>query len=260
MNVLVMTDLEGITNVDSIDMIPAENPGYLIACENLMADINAAIEGLCEAGAETIYVIDGHGGGNNFIPDTLDGRAVLLKYPEWENAVRNGKIDAFIEIGAHAMAGTQNAFLDHTQNSKKWFDYSVNGRPSGEIAQGAIFAAAYGVPFVMLSGDTAVCEEARRFFGDIECAAVKQATGRNKARSLPADEARSIIRNCAKRSLALTGKIKLYKPLLPLELIFTFQRCDYCDEYESRPGLERTGPRTLRKLVNKVERYTDILL
>jgi D-aminopeptidase len=37
------------------------------------------------------------------------------------------EIDAYAEIGLHAMAGTQNAFLEHTQSSKQWFDYQING-------------------------------------------------------------------------------------------------------------------------------------
>jgi hypothetical protein len=45
-------------------------------------------------------------------------------------------------MGAHAMAGTQNAFLDHTQSSLSWHDYSINGRKVGELAQRAVTVSA----------------------------------------------------------------------------------------------------------------------
>ena len=64
MKVIIMTDLEGISLVDSIDMIPEENDGYKFACQRLMADVNAAVQGAVDAGADEIIVFDGHGRGN----------------------------------------------------------------------------------------------------------------------------------------------------------------------------------------------------
>ena len=53
MNVMIMTDLEGISGVDTMEMIQADNPeGYRYACQRLMADINAAVEGCLDAGAD----------------------------------------------------------------------------------------------------------------------------------------------------------------------------------------------------------------
>ena len=71
MNVVIMTDLEGISGVDSIANIMDKGEPYRYACERLMADTNAAVEGAIKAGAQNVYVIDGHGGGQTRLVDLL---------------------------------------------------------------------------------------------------------------------------------------------------------------------------------------------
>jgi len=258
MNVLIMTDLEGITGVNTIDAIFDEGELNRKACEDLMKDTNAAVSGYIDAGCEKVYVVDGHGGGKNFIPEMLDKRATQLVYPEWENVVKNGEVQLYAEVGLHAMAGTFNAFLEHTQNSKAWFDYSINGRSCGELIQGAGFVGAFGIPMVMVTGDIAVCEEAKEFLGDIAVAPVKRAVGRNTAISLPDDEARKLIYDAAYRSVSLVGKIRPYKVHLPAEVRVVFQRTDYSDRYLT-DRTERVDSRTIRKWVEKIDSYRSLL-
>ena len=261
MNVLIMTDLEGISGIDKVEMVSEEGTlGHQFALERLMFDVNAAVEGAFEGGADSVYVVDGHGSGKNFIKEMLDPRVEQFYNKNWLEMVRDGEINAYIEVGAHAMAGTINGFLDHTQSSKNWYNYIVNGRKSGEIAQGAIFAGAFDVPFVMVSGDEAACAEAKAFLGDIECAVVKYGIGRNNARLVDLDEALRRIKNAARDGLKLIGKIKPYKPLLPLEIKLELCRSDMCDELMERcENIERLDARTVRKVVHHINSYRDIL-
>ncbi len=261
MNILIMTDLEGISGIDKMEMVSeVGTPGHKIGLERLMLDVNAAVEGAYEGGAEAVFVVDGHGGGKNFIKEMLDPRAVQLEGKAWQEMISSRKIDAYMEVGAHAMAGTINGFLDHTQNSMRWYNYYVNGRRSGEIAQGAIFAGAFDIPFVMVSGDEAACVEAKDFLGDIECAVVKYGTGRNTAKLVPLDEALIRIKTAARESLKLVGKVKPYKPLLPLEVKLEFCRSDFCEAIVQRnDDVERLDARTIRKLVHSINSYGDIL-
>jgi D-amino peptidase len=261
MNILIMTDLEGISGIDKIEMVSEEGtPGHQFAHERLMLDLNAAIEGAFEGGASNVYVVDGHGGGKNFIKEKLDPRTKQLYHADWQEMIISGKIDAYMEVGVHAMAGTINGFLDHTQSSKSWYNYIVNGRRSGEIAQGAIFCGAFDVPFVMVSGDEAACVEAKAFLGDIECAVVKYGVGRNNARLVDLDEALVRIKTAARESLKLIGKIKPYKLLMPLEIILELYRSDMCDEIVKKcENIERLDARTVRKIVHNINSYDDIL-
>lgn len=259
MNILLMTDLEGITGVETMDMVfDTESAGYRQTVQNLADDINAAVCGFFDAGAENVYVIDGHGSGKNLDPSQLDPRAVLAHVQDITDLVVSHRVDACALVGMHAMAGTMKAFLEHTQSSKKWFDYRINGISCGELAQLAGFAGAFGIPVVMGSGDGAAEEEFRAFLGDaLPFAVVKHALCRNEAVSLPADEARKLIRKCARRSVACVPEAKPYTVSLPAELTLTFQRTDYCDD--AAKLYERVDSRTVRKTVEKIETYRSLL-
>ena len=98
MKVFLMTDLEGICGVDSIDMIDEATPGYCRAQELLMQETNAAVAGAVRAGAETILVFDGHGGGHNFLPGRLDARATQVHSLSAEILAGAG---AFLAVGCH---------------------------------------------------------------------------------------------------------------------------------------------------------------
>jgi D-amino peptidase len=233
----------------------AEN--YHFSLERLMLDTNAAIEGCFEGGASEVYVCDGHGGGNNFIDEMLDKRAIKINCNLPPDLLK--QINAFMEVGAHAMPGTINGFLDHVQSSVSWHNYYVNGKKCGELAQLGIYAGLNNIPFVMVSGDEAACVEAKQFFGDIACAAVKYGIGRNKARLVNLDEALIRIKNASKQGVGLIGNIKPYKPLLPLEIKVEFNRSDYCDAAENKNN-ERLDARTLRKIVPKLNSYMDLMI
>lgn len=249
--IYIHTDMEGVTGLDSFEMIQRDGERFGECCELLMADLNAAIDGAIAGGATHVTVLDSHGGGKNFIKELLDPRAEAdLK----ENGKWWGKLDGSYSgtffIGAHAMAGTINGFLDHTQNSLQWYNYIVNGRKTGELGQWAIVAGSFDVPMLMVSGDEAACVEARQFFGQIETAAAKRGIGRNKAELVEATEARNRIREAAQKAVALIGKAKPYKVSMPMEIVLEFNRTDFCESRLSREGVERIDARTIRKVTN----------
>ncbi|MEN6317067.1 MAG: M55 family metallopeptidase [Clostridiaceae bacterium] len=252
--IYIMTDLEGISGIDSMDMIQRDDPRYQYCRERLMADTNAAVDGAFQGGAGQVFVCDGHGGGGNFIKEKLDPRAEITSGGMRQQMDKN--LDAVMFIGAHAMAGTLNGFLDHTQDSRKWFNYYINGKKTGELGQWGIMAAQYNLPVIMVSGDQAACFEAGQFFGHISCAIVKYGIGRNGAELLPNEEAVALIRNAAAKAIGLIGQIRPYRPLLPLDIKLELYRSDFCDEIAAKPGVERLDARTVRKVSTN---YIDIL-
>ncbi len=256
MKIFIGTDFEGISGVARKEQVDNSEP---YALERLMKDVNAAIRGAFDGGADEVYVEDGHGGGKNFIPGALDPRAVQSRNAG-AGCTDMTKADAVFLVGMHAMSGTQNAFLDHTQSSIAWHDYYINGRRCGEIAQEAIYAGAFGVPVVMVSGDFAACAEAREFLGSIRTAVVKYAECRNVAECIPDDEAEQLIYNAAKEAMSLVGKAKPFRVTLPAEIRIEYNRADYCDAAAGQDGVERLDARTVRKVTEKIEVYRDILI
>lgn len=266
MDVLILTDIEGISGVDSIVQITSANDAdkspYFYACERLMADTNAAVEGAVLAGAKNIYVVDGHGAGINFIDKKLDKRAIKVSVPEFVDIICQKKIDAYLQVGAHAKPGTINGFLDHVQNSQKWFSYKINGTLYGEIVQGSLFAGLNDIPCVMVSGDEAACIEAKECLGDnIATAVVKWGVGRNAAECLDLAQAEALIRDAAKEGILNAGNIKPFKIAGPYTIEVTHTRCDYCEECLRRcPDVERVDGRTVVRRLDEIKTYKDIVL
>ncbi len=256
MKVFLMTDLEGICGVDSITMIGEETQGYHLAQQRLMEETNAAVEGAVKAGADEILVFDGHGSGVNFIPGKLDPRATQVH--SLSSEVLRG-VQAFLCVGCHAMAGTENAFLDHTQSSVRWFEYRINGQCCGEIGQDAIWCGANNVPLVMVSGDQAACAEAAALIPGVACAVVKTARGRNNAVSIPQETASQLVEQAAFEGIRRAEKITPYQIELPAKVQLTLCRNDYCEEItQGHPEYERNG-RILQKEVHSVHNFKDIL-
>ena len=247
--IYIHTDLEGISGIDKGEMIERDHPDYRYCIEQLMTDTNAAIDGAFAGGASHVTVLDSHGGGGNFDLSLLDKRAEhdIKENGKWWGKLDDSYTGSFF-IGAHAMAGTTNGFLDHTQSSEAVYNYYINNRKVGELAQWAIVCAHFDIPLIMASGDEAAMNEAVQFFNDIETAAVKRGISRNRARLTPYDDAVERIRAAAKNAVEKTPPIACFKPLLPMELKIEFTRSDYCEMHMApHTRNERLDARTLRK-------------
>jgi len=123
-----------------------------------------------------------------------------------------------IQLGAHAMMGTPDGVLCHTQSSRTENRYWYNGVESGELAQCAAIAGHYGVPTIMVTGDEATCREAGRFFGsNCVTVAVKRGITREAAELYPFDETRQALYEGARRAVAAIPRCQPYKLPLPVQ-------------------------------------------
>ena len=253
--IYIVTDMEGISGIRRAAEVDLESSAYQAARKFLCADVNAAIRGAYDAGAGEVVVCDGHGGGNNFSLEDMDPRPLYERPDGGFNLLPSfdGTFHGVYIIGQHAMAGTINAFLDHTQSSRNWFNYSINGRRLGEIGQIATWAGHFDVPVLMLSGDQAACDEIKELLGDdVVTAAVKQGIGREHVRCLHPAKARELIYDGAKQALALVGKPSPapLKHKLPMTVRLELQRTDLADAMARRPGTVRLDARTLERTVH----------
>lgn len=257
MKIYIVTDMEGISGIWRPEQVQKGHPEYEKARKLLCDDVNSAIAGAFDGGAKDVVVLDGHGGGDNFILEMLDERAIYetVKNPLEVMPSLDETFNGLIQVGCHAMAGTLNGFLDHTQSSTSWFNLYINGRKTGEIGQAGAYAGAFGVPVIMVTGDKAACEEACSFFGNIELVAVKEGLGRNRAKCISPKLANKMIHGAAVRAVQRI-KTGVFKPFIlesPIEVRLEFCRSDYADEYATRPGVERLDARTLRKIIKNAK-------
>jgi len=252
MKIYIMTDMEGASGIRYMTECQVDGPMYGPSRKYLIGDVNAAVAGCFDGGADEVLVNDGHGGGRTLDIEKMDPRASYETEGGGGHSLPglDETFDGLMVVGGHAMAGTSNAFLDHTQSSLSWHDYYINGEKYGEIGQWTAVAGHFNVPLLFACGDRAACEEVERQFPGARTVAVKEAISRNTARlTLSPERAHQAIQEGVREALALVGTLKPWKLEPPIEIALTFNRSDYADHVAHRPGVERVDARTVKKTV-----------
>lgn len=174
MKVYIMTDLEGCAGViNREDWVLKDSMYYEDAKLLLTEEVNAAIEGLYQAGATDILVADGHGyGAINFLK--LDPRVRLIRgFPGPFPFGLDESFDCMCHIGQHAKASTEKAHICHTGNQYT-IDRAINGVSVGEFGEMVYCAAEMNVTAIFGSGDLAFTKEAEDFVEGIVTVSVKE--------------------------------------------------------------------------------------
>ncbi|MFI5356919.1 MAG: M55 family metallopeptidase [Opitutales bacterium] len=253
MKIGIMTDMEGLAGVDHWDQCYApddEAPVYRHGLAQLAADTNAAVAGCFDAGATEVIVWDGHGRNRQqaFSCVPLDPRAKLR--PVVTGApIRLEGLDAdtagVIMVGQHAMAGTLNGFIDHTQCPKEICRFLINGEEHGELSQFALFAGALGVPLLHVSGDEALCAEVRRLFPWVGAAATKRGTGWATCSLYPVAEVRTRIRHEVATAIVRRADARPWQLPAPIAVGVEYAWSALADVRATVPGVARTHARSL---------------
>ena len=257
MKIYILADMEGISGIRTMPQVKRDSPTeYAEGRRLMMDDINAAIDAAYVNGADQVVACDTHGGGGQVLLREMDPRA-LYETPAQPSGGRvmpslDESFDGVILLGHHARAGTLNGFLDHTMNSREWFEYRINGQPVGEIGIEAAYAGHFGVPVILVSGDEAAVREAKELLGPVEGAVVKWGIGRNRARCLSLPSAHQVIRDATARALASIEHRRPFRPELPAVVELTLYRSDMADAFAAKPGVERVGARTVRRRVDSL--------
>ena len=168
MKVLISADMEGVTGVTCPDDC---EPGHSRweRCRGLLTgDVNAAVAGFAEAGAEEIVVNEAHADMRNLLIDQLDPRATLLigthkPLGMMEGIDRSPDLVAF--VGYHTGAG-EPGVLAHTYLPNSITSVRINGETASEGRMNALLAAEYGVPVALVTGDDLTCADAATLRSD----------------------------------------------------------------------------------------------
>ncbi len=203
MRIYISVDMEGVSGISIPDYVLKDGQHYAAGQRLLTAEVNAAVRGAFDGGADEVIVADMHSTSGNILVEELDPRALLIvgaphqpRFPFLDNTV-----DGMFLLGYHAMAGTLRGNLEHTMTSTQWHSFRLNGKPYGELGIDAEIAAEAGVPVVMVSGDDKICEEGKAWLGDVETAMVKQGLGRQSALCLSPARGRQTVYAHAKRAV-----------------------------------------------------------
>ena len=249
MKILIATDMEGITGVTTWDQVTPGHAEYARFRKLMTQDVNAALRGAFEAGAEEAVVADGHWNGSNILVEELHSRARLNTGSPSPFSMMQGineSVDGVIFIGYHARNGSPNAILDHTWSSRTVANVWLNDILTGEYGLNASLAGHFGVPVIMVSGDQTACAQVTELLGDMETAVVKQATGRFAAECLTPQAAQEMISASAAHAVRRLAEGDVPDPFVldsPVRVAVEFFTSDMADRAMCIPFTERNGTR-----------------
>lgn len=213
--IMVITDAEGVAGICRQDQTDTKDPELR---QLLTGEVNAAVEGFYQGGADEVIVWDGHGGSATLSAATIHPRAKLMIGYAGANYTFDRRYTALAFIGQHSMANVRAGIMAHSYSSLGIQNLRLNGKPIGEIEAATALAGAYDIPVILLTGDDAAVAEMRAIVPDAETASVKEGLQRYVCISLSAEAARNLIRESARRSMSKIGKVRPYKITGPVTL------------------------------------------
>lgn len=134
MRVLIMSDMEGVSGIVVWNQVTGGDPMFEEGRQLYTEEINAAVRGARAAGATEVVVVDCHGAGrgwsfNSLVPEKIHPDCEWVAHHGW------GRYD----------------------DRNLWFNDDL----VGETDVNAALNGHYGVPVALVTGDAAVCREAR---------------------------------------------------------------------------------------------------
>lgn len=247
--VFISVDMEGMAGIVHLHQVMRGTPEYERSCRLMTAETNAAIVGARRAGATRFVVNDSHGDMRNFELDQLDEGAEVISGADKPFSMGAG-LDPTFEVaffvGYHASAGSEYAIMDHTYGGRTIYALRINGQQQSEATLNAALAGSFGVRTALITGDRATIDEARAELPGIEGVVVKEALGRQAARSVHPAEARRRIEDGAYRAYGEQAGRPLYQPKGPFVLEIDWLNASMADLCTQIPEVERAGGRTIR--------------
>lgn len=260
--VFITIDMEGISGIVGGGMTGGDPKEYEYGRKLMVGDLNAAIEGALDFGADEITVSDAHGRMTNVQPEEVNKAAYLIRGSPKPGLMMSGiseDFDAALYVGYHSMKGTLNGVLAHTIAGGTVDGVFINGRETGEFGINAALAGWYNVPSIFISGDDSVSREAKDFVPNIKTAIVKWGVSRSAAKCLHPEKGRTLIKHTVKEALENMGDIEPYKVSEPVEVKLRYANSMSADA-ASVLNYDRVDGRTLKATFKKYPEALNGLL
>ncbi|MFG2681585.1 M55 family metallopeptidase [Streptomyces sp. NPDC048392] len=245
MKILISADMEGATGVTwPADVLPG-TPQWERCRSMFTSDVNAAVQGLFDGGADEVLVNEAHWSMRNLLLERLDERTQMLtgrhKALSMVEGVQHGDVDGIAFIGYHAGAGMEGV-LAHTYLANQLTGVWLNDVRASEGLLNAHVVAEYGVPVVLVTGDDVACEDALGYAPEARKVAVKDHVSRYAAVCRTPARTAADIRAAAEEAAALAVR---YEPVSggPFTLALEFDAEHLAAASTVVPGVAQVGER-----------------
>ncbi|MFF4325279.1 M55 family metallopeptidase [Streptomyces sp. NPDC048387] len=247
MKILVSADMEGATGVTwPADVLPG-TPQWERCRAMFTSDVNAAVLGFYDGGADEVLVNEAHWTMRNLLLEELDPRAEMItgrhKSLSMVEGVQHGDVDGVAFVGYHTGAGSEGV-LAHTYLANSLTGVWLDGRRASEGVLNAHVVAEYGVPVILVTGDDLTCADAAGYAPGARTVAVKDHVSRYAA------VCRTPARTAADIRAAAAGAVELAVRHEPVRGGPHTVEVEFDAEHLSMaatvvPGVERTGERRI---------------
>lgn len=214
----------------------------------MTAEVAAAAQAALDLGWE-VTIKDAHDSARNIDPEKLPAGCRLIRGWTGEPlcmmaGLETGHFDAAAYTGYHADAYSSGNPLAHTMTPSA-HRVTLNDRNASEFTLNAYAAAELGVPSVFLSGDAALCRDARELLPAITAVPTKTGIGGAVISKTPAEVCREIY-DGMKRALLSDPAPCL--PRLPehFELEIEYSKHTDAQRCACYPGAQRVDAKTVR--------------
>jgi D-amino peptidase len=246
MKVFISADIEGVGGVATWDQAKTDGVDHARARQWMTDDVNAAIEGAIEGGAEQIVVRDAHGRARNILWEALHPRAKLISgWGPTTDMVQglDASFDLLFLVGYHPGPSVPGGVLSHTFSSRI-IDLRLNGEPCNEAVVAALQAGIHGIPVGLVTGQAELREEIRPTMPDARFVVTKHGIAYQAALLEPMVEVRRGIREGARdaalRRAAGDGPATL-RPGPPLQIEIELATLEAASAIEGGEGVERVS-------------------
>jgi len=243
--ILISADMEGATGVTwPGDVLPG-TPQWERCRSMFTSDVNAAVQGFFDGGADEVLVNEAHWSMRNLLLERLDERTGMLtgrhKALSMVEGVQHGDVDGIAFIGYHTGAGMEGV-LAHTYLANQITGVWLNGVRASEGLLNAHVVAEYGVPVVLVTGDDLACEDALGYAPEAMKVAVKDHVSRYAAVCRTPARTAADIRAAAKDAASLAVR---YEPVSggPFTVEVEFDAEHLAAASTVVPGVARVGER-----------------
>jgi len=253
----ISLDMEGVAGlVNWAGFDPPTGPDHAFAIRQATAEVLAVIEGLRdgarEAGepVEGFTVADAHARGLNLPPDGMPRDVTLVRGFPRPNYMVEGlgpehALACF--IGYHSRVGFSDALMDHSYSGGAIYEIRLDGKVVGETELNAAYAANFGVPLGLVSGDAALEAQVTESFGPaVVFVRTKAGIGRFAAACEHPANILEQLREGARRAVLSQKDLPLYRAAEPCTLEVGLTETQMADLLELYPCFERTGGRSIR--------------
>lgn len=202
MKVYITMDAEGISGIYKLAQVIPGNSEYDYARKLMAGDINAAVAGAFDAGADAVFVNDAHNNGDNLRITDLDERVVLCSGADRPYTMAEGaqkRFDAALLIGYHVRKGSKGV-ISHSYAYGSMVEMWLNGKVISEYELIGYMIGYYGTPVVFISGDDIVTADAKENVSGIHTVTVKECISNGAASCIHPNVTARMIRAEVKRA------------------------------------------------------------